>query len=236
MGDAVVPPVRGGNAFEEAVARIVQTIKLGVIGYGERLPPERELALQLGVSRVTLRSAIRALQQAGYIESHRGRAGGSFVVWDPADAPAEDVRRLAEGLGDKLIDALLYRDVIEPGAAALAAKRDDLSDEQRQMLLSRLEESRSAPADAYRMADCRLHLAIAELSGSPSLHIAVADVQLLLNDLLGAIPLLPSAIRHSHQQHQEVVDAILNGQESKAGALMHEHVDATASLLRGFLR
>jgi DNA-binding FadR family transcriptional regulator len=232
--DTVVSPVRGGNPFEEAVARIVQAIKLGIVNRGERLPPERELALQLGVSRVTLRAAIRALQQAGYIESRRGRTGGSFVVWDPAGTSG-DPQRIAVDLGVKLIDALQFRSVIEPGAAALAARRTDLTDKERKTLVTRLDESSRAKADAYRLADCRLHLAIAELSGCSSLQSAIADVQLLLNDVLRAIPLLRSAIKHSNEQHRLIVEAVLDGRPTDARSVMEEHVDATASLLRGFL-
>jgi len=73
-------PVREGNAFEETVERLLTVIKLGVVGPGERFPAERELAAQLGISRPTLREAIRELQQAGYVESRRGRSGGTFVT------------------------------------------------------------------------------------------------------------------------------------------------------------
>lgn len=78
-GEALFRPVRAGNAFEETVERLLQAIRLGVVGAGERLPSERELAERLGVSRVTLREAIRALSDAGYVESRRGRYGGTFV-------------------------------------------------------------------------------------------------------------------------------------------------------------
>src|SRR5688500_18280290 len=80
---ATVPvwrPVRGGNAFEITVARLAQAIKLGLVAEGDRLPAERDLAEQLQVSRVTLREAIRALREAGFLESRRGRTGGTFVV------------------------------------------------------------------------------------------------------------------------------------------------------------
>src|ERR1043166_9456423 len=72
-------PVRGGNAFEITVARLAQAIRLGLVASGERLPPERELAERLQVSRVTLREAIAALREAGFLESRRGRSGGTFV-------------------------------------------------------------------------------------------------------------------------------------------------------------
>src|SRR5919106_4893134 len=81
--DAVLRPVREGNAFEEAVQRILQAIKLGAVTAGERLPAERDLAKRLGISRVTLREALRALIDAGYVESRRGRSGGTFVTYRP---------------------------------------------------------------------------------------------------------------------------------------------------------
>ena len=79
-GMPVWRPVRGGNAFEITVSRLAQAIRLGLVSEGERLPAERELAERLQVSRVTLREAIRALREAGFLESRRGRSGGTFVV------------------------------------------------------------------------------------------------------------------------------------------------------------
>src|SRR5258705_11146060 len=116
-------PVRGGNAFEITVARLAQAIRLGLVPVGERLPPERELAERLQVSRVTLREAIAALRQAGFLESRRARSGGTFVVrasGDAVDGPAQDAASLAREMGDTLHDALDFRRVLEPGASALA--------------------------------------------------------------------------------------------------------------------
>src|SRR5512132_1788780 len=85
--DVVFRPIRTGNAFEEAVERVLHAIKLGVVTAGERLPPERDLAVRLGVSRVTLREAIKVLEQAGYVESVRGRSGGTFVTYRATPGP-----------------------------------------------------------------------------------------------------------------------------------------------------
>src|ERR1700722_7511680 len=76
-------PVRTGNAFEETVERLLNVIKLGLIEPGDRFPAERELAARLGISRLTLREAIRELQLAGYVQSRRGRFGGTFVTYSP---------------------------------------------------------------------------------------------------------------------------------------------------------
>jgi GntR family transcriptional regulator, transcriptional repressor for pyruvate dehydrogenase complex len=234
VSEAVFRPVRTGNAFEETVERLLRAIKLGVVAHGESLPPERELAARLAVSRVTLREAIRALQQAGYVESRRGRYGGTFIIYRPAAPGTDDVRRIAAGMGAELDDALAYRQVLEPGAAALAAARA-LSAEQRQYLQARLEDVAAADPADYRLSDTRFHLAIAELAGSPSLYASIAETRLRLNDLLNAIPLLQPNIEHSEAQHRTLAAAILTGDAAAARRQMEEHLTGTASLLRGFL-
>src|SRR5882757_9421182 len=78
--DALLRPVRPGNPFEDTVERLLQTIRLGVLAPGESLPPERELAARLGVSRDTVREAIKSLADAGYLVARRGRYGGTFLA------------------------------------------------------------------------------------------------------------------------------------------------------------
>ena len=113
---ALLGPVRAGNAFEETVERMLTVIKLGLVAPGDRFPPERELAALLGVSRLTLREAIRALQQSGFVESRRGRFGGTFVTYEQPPPDPGEARRIAlEDVG-KLTDALTFRLVVETGA------------------------------------------------------------------------------------------------------------------------
>lgn len=233
--DAILRKVRGVNPFEETVERIVQAIKLGLIPPGDRLPPERELSVRLGVSRVTLRGAIRALQQAGYIESRRGRTGGSFVTYALPNAQPGDAQEIAQKMGDSLLDVLIFREALEPGAAELAARRDDLTEQQKDTLMTCLQEAGDASADSCRLTDSRLHIYIAELSGSQRLVDSIADVQLMLSDVLAAIPLLEDAIVHSNDQHAAIVKAILSGQADEARKVMSSHVNATSLLLQGFL-
>ncbi|MEV0126996.1 FCD domain-containing protein [Dactylosporangium sp. NPDC050688] len=231
-------PVRGGNAFEITVARLAQAIRLGLVPVGERLPPERELAERLQVSRVTLREAIAALREAGFLESRRGRSGGTFVVRSTgeshADAAEQDAAALAREMGDALHDALDFRRVLEPGAAALAATRA-LSAADRAHLVACLAAARTRDPRTRRVNDSRLHLAIAAASGSTSVAASIADVQLRLDRLLAAIPVLRRNLDHSDAQHERVVEAILAGDPVVARTGMEEHCDATAALLRGLL-
>jgi DNA-binding FadR family transcriptional regulator len=232
--EALFRPVRDGNAFEETVERLLSAVRLGVVRPGERLPPERDLAVRFRVSRVTLREAIRALQTSGYLESRRGRYGGTFVAATLPRPRARGLRRVVEEMGSGLDDALVLRQVLETGAAETAASCD-LGAEEQAHLRARLDESTGAGLASYRRMDSRLHLAIAEVTGSPSLTSAVADVRMRVNDLLDAIPLLERNLAHSNEQHAAVVEAVCAGEPARARALMAEHLDGTTALLRGFL-
>ncbi|GAA3198715.1 FadR/GntR family transcriptional regulator [Actinocorallia longicatena] len=231
---AVLRPVRAGNAFEETVERLLQVIKLRVVDHGERLPPERELAPLLGVSRVTLREAIRVLQQEGYVESRRGRNGGTFVTYKPPRPRKGDLARVAARHGDALNDALIYRHAVETGAAQHLATVE-LSPDQESQLLEALAAVNTASIAEYRRLDIRFHLTIAELTGSPLLASACADARLRVTDLLNAIPVLQPNIEHAAVQHAAVVDAILASDPQAAHQAMAEHLEGTAALLRGFL-
>lgn len=234
LSDAVFRPVRAGNAFEETVERLLQAIKLGVVDRGDRLPPERELAPLLGVSRVTLREAIRVLAQEGYVESRRGRAGGTFVTYKRPRPRTTDLRRALAAMGDDLHDTLTFRLAVETGAAQLAASAP-LSESQRTLLQTRLDDLNQAGPDAYRRLDTLFHLTIAELTGSPTLVAACADARMRVTDLLNAIPVLDANIAHAANQHDAIANAVLTGDPDAARQAVTEHLDGTAALLRAFL-
>jgi DNA-binding FadR family transcriptional regulator len=227
-------PVAARNTFEEAIERLAHAIKLGVVAPGERFPSERVLAPQLGISRVTLREALRALEQAGYIELRRGRNGGAYVTGrNGRSASARTAKRAIREMGEGLFDRLQFRRALEPAAAQLAAERaGELSTGH---LTKLTEDAAAAAKDDYRARDLRLHLAIAELAGSPALVDAIAGLQTQLTDLLGAFPIVEASLTHSDQQHTAIVRAIQAGKATRARQLMEAHVDATANLIRGFL-
>ena len=233
LPDAVLRPLRGGNAFESTVEQLATAVRLGVFAYGEQLPPERELAARLGVSRMTLREAIAALRDSGLVTTRRGRGGGTVVVYQ---GPAQ-VSRAWEGVrhGAALSDALDFRRVVEPGAAYLAAGRSLSADQGAWLTASELAVRSASDSAARRVADSRLHLAIATLSGSPMVIEAVTRAQAALQELLAAIPILQRNISHSNAQHEAIVAAVLAGEADGARSLMEEHCDATSALLRGLL-
>lgn len=242
----VLRPVREGNAFEETVERMLTVIKLGLVGPGERFPAERELAAQLGVSRLTLREAIHELHSAGFVSSRRGRFGGTFVTYDRPAPDSGELARLARQDGDKLTDALTFRLAVESGAAEAlavrfaaahsgAAETAEAAGAAREALLARLADVNRANPQDYRRMDTLFHLCIAELTGSSLLATAAADARMRLNDLLNAIPVLPRNITHAARQHAAIVESVLAGDADRARREVAEHLEGTAALLRGFL-
>src|ERR1700744_2775433 len=140
ISDALFRPVRSGNAFEDTVARLLQTVRLGIVAPGEALPAERELATRFSVSRDTVREAIRELADAGYLVSKRGRYGGAFVP-DPVPVAVGTPQPLE---ASEIEDVLGLREILELGAARAAAART-LSAAERDLLWTRLRESAGSP-------------------------------------------------------------------------------------------
>jgi GntR family transcriptional repressor for pyruvate dehydrogenase complex len=235
LPDAVLRPVRGHHAFEACVGQLATAIRLGVYPLGSVLPPERELAARLQVSRATLREAMAALRQAGLVETTRGRGGGTVVTLKPRTPSARAAARVSPERRADWLDSLDFRRVVEPGAAALAASQP-LTGPARAQLQQALDEVTAArrPA-AHRQADSRFHLTIAALSESPRMVEAVTSVQATLHEMLLAIPVLDTNIAHSDRQHAAVVRAILGGRPELAGRAMEQHCDDTAALLRGLV-
>jgi GntR family transcriptional repressor for pyruvate dehydrogenase complex len=235
LTEAVLRPTRGNHAFEACVEQLATTIRLGVYPLGSTLPSERHLAERLNVSRSTLREAMAALRQAGLVETRRGRGGGTVVTLKPRTPSARAAARLTEARRQEWLDSLVFRRIVEPGAAGLAARAElDAS------ALAQLDEAHAAVSNArrpaeHRQADSRFHLTVAALTGSPRMIEAVTSVQSTLHEMLLAIPVLDANIAHSDRQHAVLVRAIRRGNHDRARAVMEEHCDDTAALLRGLL-
>ncbi|MES2186608.1 MAG: FCD domain-containing protein [Pseudomonadota bacterium] len=84
-------PIKGKRAFEEVCDQIRREVALGTLKPGDRLPPEREFAEQLGVSRTAIREAMRSLENAGLIECHQGMGGGAFIREGDSNAVTQAV-------------------------------------------------------------------------------------------------------------------------------------------------
>lgn len=225
---AVFEPVQPPTTFEETVERLGTAIRLGILGPGMRLPSERELADQLGISRSTLRQAITTLVQSGHLNSVRGRGGGTFVVQEPPLAegsPAGPVR-------EDWHEVLALREAIEVGAVTLAAERATEEDQAR--MRDCVERMAAAPEfDEYRRADVRFHMAIAQATGVTRLVALMTEVHADMSELIAHIAHPPEVLAHSNAEHKRVIDAIAHRDVARAVRLMRRHLEGTAHILGG---
>ena len=229
--DTVFAPVRSQTAFEETVERLGTAIKLGLLPGGTRLPPERDLCEKLGIARSTLRQALVALGQSGHLRAVRGRGGGTFVAdpQPPAEPPSPAVLAAWHDICDKRI-------AIEIGVAVLAAERaaPDAID-QLDELVNAIETLPDGDFAPYRQLDVRLHVGLAEATGSSRLVRAVTEVQGEMTGLIELIAHPPEVLAASNAQHRRVLAAVREHDEARASREMAEHVRGTEHILAGLL-
>jgi len=228
--DAVFAPVRSQTAFEETVDRLGTAIKLGLLAPGSRLPAERELCARLGIARSTLRQALTALSQSGHVFATRGRGGGTFVAdpQPPADPPS---RRMLEQWRE-VCDQRLG---IELGVAALAAERAQPSGLQRLDEVAEALDGALEDFTAYRQADIRLHVGLAEATGSERLVREMTEVQGEMTDLIAHIAHPPEVLASSNAQHRQLLAAVREHDAMRAVRVMSEHLQGTEHILAGLL-
>jgi GntR family transcriptional regulator, transcriptional repressor for pyruvate dehydrogenase complex len=227
--ETIFAPVRSITTFEETVDRLGTAIRLGLLPPGARLPAERELCERLGIARSTLRQALTALAQSGHITASRGRGGGTFVVEVlPQAEPSRQVIAAWQETCDK-------RMTVEVGIAVLVAGRaapetldalDDLVDELDELL---------DDFPAYRTADVRLHVGLAQATASPALIGAMTEIQGEMSDLISLISHPPEILASSNNQHRRLLAAIRRGDEAAAAAEMIDHLRGTEHVLAGLM-
>jgi GntR family transcriptional repressor for pyruvate dehydrogenase complex len=226
----VFAPVESQTAFEETLERLGNAIKLGLLAPGERLPAERELCRQLGISRSTLRQALTALVQSGHLHATRGRTGGTFVAESPPPADAPSAELLASWR-----DACDERLAVELAVAVLAAERADPRalaplDELVAVMDATLEDF-----NVFRQADVRWHIGLAEAAGSQRLVGAMTEAQGQMTDLIAYIAHPPELLAWSNQQHAKMLAAVRRRDGDRAMRIMAEHLKGTEHVLAGLL-
>jgi DNA-binding FadR family transcriptional regulator len=218
--DPVIPVA----AYELVLEQLRRSIDEGHFAPGDKLPPERDLARQLGVSRTTLREAVRVLEGERAVEVRRGSAGG-IIVRQEAAQPGRLRQRLKEF--DEIID---FRLAVEPMAARLAAARRTKSEiAALARALGRLDQLAAHAAEGrfgdWLRADSEYHVLIGKAARNRRLLEAIERSRAGMFNPVGAV--WGRLERAAHAQHAEIFEAIAARDGTRAAAAMTSHIEGT---------
>lgn len=225
MADAVkFERVRSVRAYERVVEQVEEYITRGQLKPGDRLPSERALMAQLGVSRATVREALRVLESNGLVRSRPGDPGGPEVVPMSPAALHKSMTRLVRTDQIGLGELVQFRMLLDGSANLLAAKL--ATDEQLSEMdaaIARMEEAIDDGYVAFSEADVAFHDAVARGSRSTLIQVfsdVVRGVVLgLITHKIADSPDAKALMRTSLNHHAEVLDAVRDGDGERAARL-----------------
>jgi GntR family transcriptional repressor for pyruvate dehydrogenase complex len=221
--DDIFAPVAGGRISLQIVGQIQDAIRAGRLEPGDRLPPERDLAERFGVSRVTVRDALRSLEVLGLIRIRVGATGGAFVTSPGAEIVGEgliNLMLLSSLEHEEIAEARL---VLELGSVALAAAR--ATDDDLDVLRAMMQDARaSLEDDTYeRGMSVRFHLSVAQIAQNKA-------ITLFTESFRGPLSMHSIRIREINsfaqtvKEHEGIVKAIERRDAGDAQRRMAEHL------------
>jgi GntR family transcriptional repressor for pyruvate dehydrogenase complex len=224
---AAFPARRVKTAYEQVADQIHALIFSGALGRGDRLPSEAALGAQFGVSRATVREALRLLAAQNLIRTDKGASGGSFVTLPSVDHISETLNSnisLLTAARDITLDEFLEaREMLEVPAARMAAERHDPHG------LHHIHESipgrpLNLNTDQQFTYNRDFHSAIVEAAGNTLIVISAQPIFSVLQTNLARSTLDQAFHAAINAHHVEIADAIEQGDGDGAAGLMHEHL------------
>jgi DNA-binding FadR family transcriptional regulator len=216
---------KGHKTYQQIIMHIRSAISSGELRPGDRLPPETELARSLGVSRPTVREALKVLEALNLLESSTGPTGGTFVKTlsgvGVADSLKDSITLLLDVDELTLEELWAAREAIETQAVVIAAVKRTERD--LTMMWGTIESDEFRQFDDY-FPDITFHRAIADASGNRLLSLFMLSLHLTLRTLAERYVLPSDSKQVSQDQHRLVYEAILDRDGELARARMEEHL------------
>ena len=213
---------RDAVAAEQLVGHVRSLIEKGVLRPGDRLASERELALQIGVSRTSVRAGLRSLAAMGVVQTRQG--AGTSITAGPPTLVREPLRLIASLHGLGLGGLFEVRRVLEAGTAALAAER--ATPEQIATISDEVTGMYAALHDPQLFLDydLRFHRAVAAAANNPMLGAIIEAVAALFFEERRATIERAHNLKESADMHRKIYQAIRARDTEAARAAMDEHV------------
>jgi GntR family transcriptional regulator, transcriptional repressor for pyruvate dehydrogenase complex len=220
--DSDVVPAEPPSTRDRVVEHVRRRIEGGGLRPGDRLPSERDLALELGVSRPSVRSGLEALEAMGVVVSRRG--AGTFIADGPPTLGTEPLSLLASLHGFTQNEMFEARLVLEVGVAGLAAEHT--SPEQLATMAEEVTEMFASLDDptAFLLHDVRFHRAVAAGCGNRVLAALMEMVSAQFYELRKETISRARDLRESAEMHRRVYRAVRTRDPEAARAAMYEHL------------
>ncbi|HBY97725.1 MAG: FadR family transcriptional regulator [Ardenticatenaceae bacterium] len=237
-GDTVLQPIRARRLSEIAVSQITALIEDGRLTIGSQLPSERELMGQLGISRASVREALRVLESQGLIAVQPGKGG--FVI---GTVPQADILpgllNWFEEHRDEVLDVIEVREMLESHAAARAAERatpEAIAGLREAVARMRFYVERDDLVEATN-TDREFHRRLYEASGNIFLKLLGDGIVATLFGPRHSLLRIPGRAERSLRDHEVIVEAIAAGNPQAAREAIYRHMsrarDALASMRGG---
>jgi GntR family transcriptional repressor for pyruvate dehydrogenase complex len=221
---AVYSPIRSSRLYEEIVGQIEQRILEGELSPGDKLPSERELADQFGVSRTAVREAVKALREKGLVEIQPGK--GTFITNDTSEVMRHSLGLMMRiGRGDSLVDLIQVRAILEPEIAAIAAQKATEKDIECLQQAVDTMDSPSKDVDIFIQADHEFHLVLATATQNSLIPVLIDPVVDLLREQRKRIFLVEGGPERGQYHHKRILKAIIDGDSDGARATMRAHLE-----------
>jgi GntR family transcriptional regulator, transcriptional repressor for pyruvate dehydrogenase complex len=215
---------------DDIVDALLDDILTGELQPHDAIPPELDIASRHGVSRLTVREALKALraQNILYVKAGRGTFVNPTDNWTGLDAIFRAASH-GNGADEVSVGLIEMRRMVETGAAGLAAKR--YSGEDAERMRQSIEDMKrchdAGDLEGFVAADIDFHDAVLKASGNPFVRALFAQLGQLLYVTRRETSAVPEIQEHAIEYHQRVLDGILTGDAETARRVMDEHMDQT---------
>jgi GntR family transcriptional regulator, transcriptional repressor for pyruvate dehydrogenase complex len=215
--------VQTSRLYEQIVEQIEASIVKAALKPGDKLPAERELAQQFGVSRTAVREAVKALREKGLVEAYPGR--GTFVTSGTPPSIRQTLDRMMRAdQQDGTAHLVEVREILEPEICALAAARADQEAIASMREAIAVMDSAKRDPDAYIEADLDFHLALAEAAANPLILSLIDSIVGVLRDQRLLIFKVDGGPERGQYHHKRILEAIEHQDPQGARDAMRAHL------------
>lgn len=229
--EGVFSPVSGGRISSEIVGQIEAAIASGSLQQGDRLPSERELAEIFGVSRITLRDALRTMEALGLLDIRVGATGGAFVQAPPSEVVEKTfghMVRLASLDPDEIAEARLAAELNIGNLAVKRATPEDI-----EALSNAIDMGRKALAEGSYDTSCsrEFHVLLARAAHNRALEILVQSFRGAFSmAAVRAREPADVARRRSLDEHEQIAKAVIARDAEAVGRALADHFARSTNL------